>query len=733
MDSDGDAVYCTLLLSDHYLPGAMVLAHSLRDNGTKAKLVALFTPDTLQTATVNELRTVYDELVPVHSIANSTPANLWLMERPDLVTTFTKIELWRLTQYRRIVYIDCDVVAMRAPDELLSLEADFAAAPDVGWPDCFNSGLMVLRPNLQDYYALKALADRGISFDGADQGLLNMHFRDWHRLSFTYNCTPSANYQYIPAYKHFQSTISLIHFIGAQKPWTLPRQVVPLESPYNQLLAHWWGIYDKHYRPPFVTAHQPHNPPSYSSGGHYVPAAEMGTGTGPVQSTRRATSGLAIFQDEWPEKHQVHSPDVPASSHHEETPLLVSTQGVPPDTQQTHPIGHHTDYSTGTVVSLPVPVLSVVPQYVRGEEHVSTYIPPLPHASAPIISHETQPSLEVQNQPAHTHHIPHEDGIQQPQPTRPVPPVDEPYQRPPSPTPASPIFEAPKAEWDASREPPPLNSKPEGISLQQKTYTMSKDTELFQPPPSYPEAPRNMYYQVPVTRPEPKKLAQLFPWEGRAPKPTRVFAEEFPRPEVSSPNPVSELATGTAESAMEPSLSPQSATQASESWDSYTRSNAWDEDPDIQRYMHSMQQARRGRPQVISGSGSSPPLTGSATDHIPVPASSRPSIKLTDFPTEVERPSLPVTPAPIHPSFFSGADDDDDEDRATALPIAEGVPSQEDWNPLVRLEELRRRQSDVLGDPEHVLSRLVAWEARADQAGDGSGGERSSETDDRGR
>jgi len=174
------------------------------------------------------------------------------MDRPDLIATFTKIELWRLTQFDRIVYIDCDVVALRAPDELFSLEVDFAAAPDVGWPDCFNSGLMVLRPNMQDYYALKALAERGISFDGADQGLLNMHFRDWHRLSFTYNCTPSANYQYIPAYKHFQSTISLIHFIGSQKPWNLPRHVVPLESPYNQLLSKWWSVYDRHYRAPIV-------------------------------------------------------------------------------------------------------------------------------------------------------------------------------------------------------------------------------------------------------------------------------------------------------------------------------------------------------------------------------------------------------------------------------------------------------------------------------------------------
>lgn len=171
------------------------------------------------------------------------------MDRPDLISTFTKIELWRQTQFDRIVYIDSDVVAVRAPDELLSLDVDFAAAPDVGWPDIFNSGVMVLRPNIQDYYSLRALAERGISFDGGDQGLLNTHFKNWHRLSFTYNCTPNGNYQYLPAYKHFESTISLLHFIGPQKPWNLSRYAFPRGTPYDQLLGRWWAVYDRHYRP----------------------------------------------------------------------------------------------------------------------------------------------------------------------------------------------------------------------------------------------------------------------------------------------------------------------------------------------------------------------------------------------------------------------------------------------------------------------------------------------------
>ncbi|KAI9857819.1 MAG: glycogenin glucosyltransferase, partial [Pleopsidium flavum] len=147
----------------------MVLAHSLRDSGTKKKLAVLVTLDSLDSTTIEELKKLYDEIIPVDRIFNKSPANLYLMNRPDLASTFTKIALWRQTQFRKIVYIDADVVTLRAPDELFRLETTFAAVPDIGWPDCFNSGVLALSPNMGDYYALLALAQRGISFDGADQ------------------------------------------------------------------------------------------------------------------------------------------------------------------------------------------------------------------------------------------------------------------------------------------------------------------------------------------------------------------------------------------------------------------------------------------------------------------------------------------------------------------------------------------------------------------------------------
>lgn len=160
--------------------------------------------------------------------------------------------MWKQIQFRKIVYLDADVIALRAPDELFHLDTHFAAAPDIGWPDIFNSGVMALTPSMSEYWSLHTLASSGTSFDGADQGLLNEYFgnRPWHRLSFTYNCTPSASYQYEPAYRHFRSSISMVHFIGKTKPWMDGRQALTAGTSggvYQELLGKWWSTYDRYY------------------------------------------------------------------------------------------------------------------------------------------------------------------------------------------------------------------------------------------------------------------------------------------------------------------------------------------------------------------------------------------------------------------------------------------------------------------------------------------------------
>lgn len=91
-------------------------------------------------------------------------------------------------------------------DELFERE-ELSAAPDVGWPDCFNSGVFVFRPSEETFSNILAFAAGHGSFDGADQGLLNMYFSEWaHKdiskhLPFIYNMCSTATYSYAPAFR----------------------------------------------------------------------------------------------------------------------------------------------------------------------------------------------------------------------------------------------------------------------------------------------------------------------------------------------------------------------------------------------------------------------------------------------------------------------------------------------------------------------------------------------------
>ncbi|KAL8726361.1 MAG: hypothetical protein Q9166_006768 [cf. Caloplaca sp. 2 TL-2023] len=541
--------------------------------------------DNLQVSTIDELKKVYDYLIPVNRIINKSPANLYLMHRPDLISTFTKIELWRQTQFRKIVYLDADMVALRAPDELFAEKSRFAAVPDIGWPDCFNSGVLVLNPNMGDYYALLALAQRGISFDGADQGLLNTHFRDWNRLSFIYNCTPSGNYQYVPAYRHFQSSINMVHFIGTDKPWIVGRDWKGTTGVYEELLGRWWAIYDKYYRIPTV---------AFISG--------------------QSQSGLRTVR-----------------------------------------------------------------QYVTGETSTSELgFSSIPGPSA-ISETPAEAQVNMTEQPR-TEMAEPAEAIEQ----REVKPTPTVHQRRFS------------VDWDPIHHAPPSNSRPEAANFPSQMYTMSTDRTLFQPPSSYPEPPKNMSYQVPSTPPASQRPKPIFPWEEYQTKPNRVFPDD-PHPISSGSAPSTTTDTGS--QADTPDLAtPTIQATSSEPFSNFSWTNAWDEMPEIERYIANLpQNRRRAKIQVLQHQKTSsldrPDLASPSTEGPPSDSQGRrPSLRLTDFPTEIERPSLPVTPAPVRrPSFWG-----QERDKAGDLPPAEGVPDQADWDPLAKLYELQKRQAAML-------------------------------------
>lgn len=250
-------VYATLLLNDRYLPGALVLAHSLRKHGTTHKLACLITLSTVCAASIAALKTKYDYIIEVLHITNPNPAPLAVMNREDLSHTFTKIELWNQRQFNRIVYLDADTLPMKNLDELFKITAPFAAAPELGMPDCFNSGLMVLTPDSSassHYPSLTQLAKAGRSFDGGDQGLLNEYWDSqpdkWQRLSFGYNMELHKVYRlYMPAINFYWERIRVAHFIGRDKPWDFEEGVVVegdgsmYSKMYGEMVRKWWEVW----------------------------------------------------------------------------------------------------------------------------------------------------------------------------------------------------------------------------------------------------------------------------------------------------------------------------------------------------------------------------------------------------------------------------------------------------------------------------------------------------------
>ncbi|KAK6478632.1 glycogenin-1-like isoform X1 [Huso huso] len=250
-----DQAFVTLATNDAYGKGALVLGTSLRNHRTSRKLVIMVSPQVSEPMRA-VLQKIFDEVRLVDVLDSGDSAHLALMQRPELGVTLTKLHCWTLTHYSKCVFMDADTMVLSNIDELFERE-ELSAAPDPGWPDCFNSGLFVFRPSNETYNKLLQFSSEKGSFDGGDQGILNSFFSNWatadiqKHLPFIYNLSSIAIYSYLPAFKQYGAEAKVIHFLGAVKPWncrydsktkrvTGDSQDPPLLHP--EFLNIWWDI-----------------------------------------------------------------------------------------------------------------------------------------------------------------------------------------------------------------------------------------------------------------------------------------------------------------------------------------------------------------------------------------------------------------------------------------------------------------------------------------------------------
>lgn len=278
-----------------------------------------------------------------------------------------------------------------------------------------------------------------------------------------------------------------------------------------------------------------------------------------------------------------------------------------------------------------------------------------------------------------------------------------------------------------------------------------------------------MWYEVPQEAPSSTNTPRhIFPWEKHQPAPSRSFVEAAP-PETaglfeedqisseqeqatakedqasSEPTETQHGATAVSARADHGAGHISSASSSGNPWNSFTQSNAWDEVPGIGRYVEGLQRHRRAKIRPKAGLSDVPAKPSAGVVFLQMPR----AMRVTDFPTEVERPSLPVTPAPIRRPSHWGEDkgDDDDVARSHSLPVAVGVPLQSEWvcvhgrlwgpaecrcdltdvrtthkDPAAQLQKLAQQQSEALlrklsgddgasgsGSPQFIPSRSLPF------------------------
>jgi len=260
--------FVTLITTDSFGPGARVLLHSLQSTMTtatsKPATILLVTPQVTE-GIRKGLRGLCDDIIEVQPIPNPYAAETHVGGWVD--SGFTKLRIWELIKFERVVYLDADCLVLEDLQELFALDVDFAAAPDVFPPDRFNAGVLLVRPNLVLFNGLVQQAStRALpSYDGGDTGFLNAYFHDWSsgpllptttnsssyvssrdislaRLPFAWNAQRTMHWMtHAKAPGYWESVapfIKVLHFSSSPKPWEAEGA-----KKKGELEMKWWAAF----------------------------------------------------------------------------------------------------------------------------------------------------------------------------------------------------------------------------------------------------------------------------------------------------------------------------------------------------------------------------------------------------------------------------------------------------------------------------------------------------------
>jgi hypothetical protein len=178
-----------------------------------------------------------------HSISNiNSDSENW--EDVD----FNLVWLWSLSEYHKVAYIDNDMLIIQDIKELFENDVHFAAAPQILSSHKFDTGLLVIRPDMSTFTdMLSRTVKTGVEPSWDFEDFANDFFSDWYAMSQDHRLLPMYNAPYYwtqnESWVKFRSDIKVIHFSGEEKPWLILRDPNRFQvSKYGAPLIYVWAI-----------------------------------------------------------------------------------------------------------------------------------------------------------------------------------------------------------------------------------------------------------------------------------------------------------------------------------------------------------------------------------------------------------------------------------------------------------------------------------------------------------
>lgn len=243
---DKDRAFISVLTTDNYLPGLLVLNASLKSVNSQYPLHVLLTHDISKKVT-NELN---KNSIPHSFISKQiiNPTNV----RPNhrWFPTYSKLSVFDQVQYKKIVYLDVDMLVLRNIDELFQYQHMSGANAGSMLPRKkdsknlnLNTGLMVIEPShllfddMMDKVGrienLESGGDDQKPIRGSDQDFINAYYPDWPNwkhlhLDHKYNLFHYHLDEYSKLFgysiKDGVRPVKVIHYASYLKPWDIKQE-----------------------------------------------------------------------------------------------------------------------------------------------------------------------------------------------------------------------------------------------------------------------------------------------------------------------------------------------------------------------------------------------------------------------------------------------------------------------------------------------------------------------------